>query len=104
MPAGFEPGSDDRIDAGLLKSRCLIGRCRGADGDDAFRPALLDDFSSRNSVDEAEYRDVRIQQHASLIFKSNRRIRFVCRTLRSQGGEMDGKWGKAAIEGVFVRC
>src|SRR6266853_4163937 len=101
MSSGFKPGSDDRIHACLLKCCCLIGCCRRANRDDAFRPALLQDFSWRDSNDEAEYRDVRVQQHASLIFKSDRRIRFVCWTRRPQGGQMDGKWGKASIEGVL---
>src|SRR5438093_2029711 len=104
MPAGFEPGSDDRIDAGLLKCRSLIGRCRGADGDDAFPPAFLQDFFWWDSVDEAEHWNVRVQQHASLIFKSDRRIRFVCWTRGSQGCDMDSKWRKASVERVFIRC
>ena len=37
MPSGFEAGSDDGIDAGLLKCRSLFGCGRRANRDDAFR-------------------------------------------------------------------
>jgi hypothetical protein len=69
----------------------------------AFCPTLFQNFSWRNSVDEAECWYLRVQQHASLIFKSGRRIRFVW-TRRSQGGEMGGKRRETPIEGVFIRC
>src|SRR4029077_8750810 len=39
MSSGFEPGSDYRIHACLLKCCCLIGGCRRANRDDAPRPA-----------------------------------------------------------------
>ena len=61
MPPCFEARSGNGIHAGFLKCCSLIGCCRRADGDDAFRPALLQDFSCRNSVDEAECRYVRVQ-------------------------------------------
>src|SRR5882672_5281809 len=104
MPAGFEPGSDDRIDAGLLKCRCLIGSCRGADGDDVFRFTLLQDFLRWNSKDEAEHWYFRIDQCANLIFESRgRRIWFICWKRRSQLGEMAGNWSKATVECAFIR-
>src|SRR6266853_6254799 len=104
MSSGFEPGGDDRIHACRLKCCCLIWCCRPADCDDAFPPALVQDFSWRDSNDEAEYRDVSVQQHASLIFKSDWRIRFEFRTRRPQGGEMWITWRKAPVECVFIRC
>src|SRR6266566_5260355 len=70
MSSGFEPGSDDRIHACRLKCCCLIGCCRPADCDDAFHPALVQDFSWRDSNDEAVYQVVRVHEHASL--SSNR--------------------------------
>src|SRR5882762_920100 len=104
MPACFEAGCDDGIDSGLLKGRTLLGRSRRANRDDAICPALIQNLFWWNSEDEAEYWDLRVQQHTSLIFKWDLRIRFVCRTRRLQGGEMDGKGRKAPIEGLFVRC
>src|SRR6266850_7163341 len=102
MTPGLEAGSGDGIYASLLKCRRLIGCCRRADRDDALRPALLKNFPWRNSDDEAECRYVRVQQHASLIFKSDRRIRLVRWKRRSQGGEMAGKRRQAPDEGAFI--
>jgi hypothetical protein len=49
---------------------CLIGCGRRANCDDVFRPALFQGFLWWDSVAEAEHWNVRVQQHASLIFKS----------------------------------
>src|SRR6267143_6575096 len=100
MSPCFEAGSDDGIHAGLLKCRTLFGCGHCANRDDVFRPALFQDFLWRDPVDEAEHRYLLVQQDASPILKSYPRIGFVLWTRRSQGGEMDGKWGKAPIEGV----
>jgi hypothetical protein len=74
MATGLKARGDDGIHARFLKHCSLIGCCRRANRDDAFRPALLQSLPWRNSTDKAEYRYVRVQQHASLIFKSSRRI------------------------------
>src|SRR5450432_3951402 len=102
MSAGFETGSDDSVDAGFLKCHTLLGRRRRADRYDMFPPALIQNLFWWNSEDEAEYGDARVQQHTSLIFKLDRRVRFVCRTRRSQGGEMRSQWAKTPIEGAFI--
>src|SRR5580692_11718257 len=104
MPACFEAGCDDGIDSGLLKCRTLLGCGRRANRDDAIRPALIQNLFWWNSEDEAEYWDLRVQQHTSLIFESDRRKRFVRWTRCLQGGEIGGKWRKASVEGVFIRC
>ena len=49
MPAGFEARRGDGIHAGLLKGRGFIGCRRGADRDDAVRPALFQDVSCRDA-------------------------------------------------------
>src|SRR6266436_2003420 len=104
MPAGFEAGSDDGIHAGFLKCCTLFG-CGGCTNrQDAFGPALLQDFSWRNSKDEAEHWYLRVQQDANLMLKSHPRVRIVFRTRRSQGCDMGGKSRKASVECVFIRC
>src|SRR6266478_2280764 len=104
MSAGFEPGSDDGIHAGLLKCCSLIGCGRRANSDNVFRPALFQDFLWWDSVDEAEHWNVRVQQHASLIFESRRqRIWFICWKRRSQLREMLDNRSKATVECAFVR-
>src|SRR5580704_5030295 len=103
MAPGFEAGSDDGIHAGLLKRRTLFGCGRRANRDDAFCSALFQDFAWWDAVDEAEHGYPLIQQDASLILKSNPRIRFVLGTRCSQGCEMDGEWCKASAKCGFVR-
>src|SRR6266571_5798673 len=103
MPAGFEAGSDDGIHAGLLKCRTLFGCSRRANRDDVFRSALIQDFLWWDPVDEAEHGHLRVQQDASLIFKSYPRKGFVFWTRRSQGCDMGSKWRKASVERVFIR-
>jgi len=61
MPSGFEARSGNDIHARISKSCRLVGGCRRTDGDDALCPTLVQDFSRRNSEDEAERRDVRVQ-------------------------------------------
>src|SRR5712691_11069663 len=104
MSPGFEAGSDDGIHAGLLKCCCIIGSARRANCDDVFSPALFPDLLRWDSVDEAEHWNVRVQQDANLILKSNPRIWFVFWTRRSQGCDMDSQWRKASVERVFIRC
>src|ERR1700756_652656 len=104
MTAGFEAGSYDGIHAGLLKGRTLFGCGCRANRDDVFRPALIQDFLWRYSVDEAEHGDFLVQQDASLVFKSHRGIGFVLWTRCSHGCEMCGEWGKASDKRVYVRC
>ena len=62
MSPCFEARGGNGIHAGFLKCRRLVWRCRRANGDDAFRPALLQDFSCRNSIDETECRYVRLAE------------------------------------------
>src|SRR6185369_17193036 len=104
MPAGFETGSYDGIHAGLLKGRTLFGCGCRANRDDAFRPALIQDFFWWYPVDEAEHGHFLVQQDASLVFKSNRGIGLVLWTRRSHGNKMGSEWGKASVERVYVRC
>src|SRR6266849_8325943 len=104
MPPGFEARSDDGIYAGLLKCRALLGCCCRTNRDDAFRPALIQDFLWRDPVNEAEHRYLLVQQDANLILKSYPRIGFVFWTRRSQGCDMRSKWRETPIEGVFIRC
>src|ERR1700732_3981785 len=101
MPAGLGAGSDDGIDAGLLKRRTLFGCGGRANRDDVFRPALFQDFLWWDPVDEADHRYLLVQQDASLILKSYRRIGFVLWTRRSQGCDVDSKWRKASVKRVF---
>src|SRR3984893_1154500 len=104
MAPGFEAGSDDGIHAGLLKCCTLLGCGRRANRHDVFRPALLQDFLWRDPIDEAEYRYLLVQQDASLILKAYPRIGFVLWARLPQGCDMDGKWRKASVERVFIRC
>src|SRR5229473_2861612 len=87
MPPGFEAGSDHGIYSGLLKCR-----------------TLFEDFLWWDPIDEAEHRDLLVQQDASLILKSYPRIGLVVRTRRSQGCDVDSKWREASVECVFIRC
>src|SRR5438105_550472 len=104
MPPCFEAGSGDDINSGLLKCRGFFGCCRGADGYNFVGSTLLQDFFWRNPKDKAEHRHLRIDQCASLIFKSRgRRIWFVFWKGRSQFGEMAGNWCKAPVECAFIR-
>src|SRR5580704_1007043 len=100
MSASFVAGSDDRIHACLLKCCSLVGCGRRTNRDDVFRSALFQDFLWWDPVDEAEHGYLLVQQDASLILKSDRRIRFVCRTRSSQGCDMGSKWREASVEGV----
>src|SRR6266481_5188651 len=104
MSPGLEAGSDDGIHAGVLKCCSLFGCGRRTNRDDVFCPALFQDFARWNPVDEAEYGYLLVQQDASLILKSYPRIGFVLWTRRPQGCDMDGKWRKASVERVFIRC
>src|SRR5882762_1363888 len=104
MAPGFEAGSDDGIHAGLLECCTLFGCGGRANHDDAFRPALFQDFLWRDPVDEAEHGYLLVQQHASLILKSYPRIGFVLWTGRSQGCYVASKWREAFVERVFIRC
>src|SRR6202030_4567467 len=103
MPAGLETGSDDGIDAGLLKRRALVGCGRRANRHDVFRPALFQDFPLRDPVDEAKQGYLLVQQDASLVFKSYPRIGLVLGTGRAQGCEMSRQWRKASVARVLVR-
>src|SRR5690348_2064174 len=74
VASGFESGSNDGVDARVVQCCGFIwGGCT-ADGDDAFRAALIQDFSRWNSYDETEDRHFCIQQRAGLILKSQWRI------------------------------
>src|SRR5450631_3124664 len=95
MSPGFEAGSDDGIHAVLLKCCTLFGCGRRANRDDAFCPALFQDFPWRDPVDEAEHGYLLVQQDTGLILKSSPRIGFVLGARRPQGRDMDGKWRKA---------
>src|SRR4029450_3252376 len=103
MAPRFEAGRAAGIHAGVLKCRTLCGCRRRANRDDVFRPALFQDFSWWDPVDEAEHGHLLVQQDASLILKSYRRMGFGLWTRRSQGGEMDSKWREASVERVFIR-
>jgi hypothetical protein len=48
-------GSNDGIDARVLKRRALVGCGRRANRDDVFRPALFQDFPWWDPVDEAKH-------------------------------------------------
>src|SRR5580658_702363 len=102
MPPCFEARSGDGIHAGFLKCCSLLRRCRRTDGDDPFRPALLQGFSGRNSEDEAECWYVSVQYHARLICKSLRRKWLVRWTGRSQGGKIGDERSQAPVEFVFI--
>src|SRR5205807_3722694 len=104
MSPCFEAGSGDGVHAGLLERCGLLGCCRGSDGYNSLGSTLLQDFSWRNPKNEAEHRDVCIDQRTSLIFKSRAgQIWFVCWKRRSQLCEMAGNWDKASVECAFVR-
>src|SRR6266404_4345316 len=103
MSAGFEPGSDDGIHAGLLKCCSLIGCGRRANRDDVFRPALFQDFLWWDPVDEAEHGHLRVQQDASLIFKSYPRMGFVFWTRRSQRQAVSSERSESAKVGDRCR-
>src|ERR1700720_2429103 len=102
MSPSLEAGKNNSIHAGHLKGRTLFRCGRRANGDDAFRPALLQDFSWGNSKDEAECWYVRVQQHPSLIFKSLRRIWLVGWTRRPQGSKISDQRCEAPVERVFI--
>src|SRR5882762_2707541 len=104
MPAGFKAGSGESIDAGIPKCRRLLGSCGRSNREDLFRPALLQNISWWNPEDEAEHRNLRVQQDARLIFKPDWRIRFVDWTRRSAFGEMAGEGREAPVECAFIRC
>jgi hypothetical protein len=72
MSPSLKTRGDDGIQAGVPKYCRLVGCCRRANRNDALRPALVQDLRRRNAADEAECRHVGIQQHASLIFESDR--------------------------------
>src|SRR5262249_8574506 len=71
MPSGFETGRGNRVHAGTLESYSFIRGCRRADRDDGSCATLFENLFWRNSDDEAEYRYLCIEQHASLIFEPN---------------------------------
>src|SRR3954469_17010975 len=104
MSSGFESGSNDGIHAGLLQCCRFVWWGRRANGDDAFGPALLQDLSRRDSKDEADDRNVRLQQHADLVFESDRRVGLVRWTRSAQCSKVAGERRQAPVEFGIIRA
>src|SRR5258705_12492442 len=103
MAPGFEAGSHDRVDTGLLKYRSFVRRCRGSNRDDVLIPALVEDFAWRNAVDKAEHRYVGVQKDARLIFEAHRHVGCIDRLGRSERRQMMTKQGEASVDGGSIR-
>ena len=73
MSAGLESRRDDHIDLRRLERHRLLRRRRRSDQHDAFAAALVEDLLGRDAEDEAERRDLRIDDRARLIFELDRR-------------------------------
>src|SRR6478752_30179 len=98
MPAGFEAGRDDGIDASRIECGRLVAGSSRADRGDAFAAALVQDLPWRNTKDEAEGWYVRLEHHSGLIFESGRHVGMVCRTRCSQLREIGRQRGEAPVE------
>ena len=67
MSAGLESGCDNDIDAGMLQRDGFVGRCRGADRDDAVAMTVFKNLSGRNAEDEGEDGHLGVEQNARLV-------------------------------------
>src|SRR5882762_11347029 len=98
MSTGLEARGDDDVHVRVLQGYRLIRRGGGADGHDALQTTLVQDLSRRDSKNEAERRDFRVDEHAHLLLELHRCVRLVRRQSGAQGLNERREWREAAVE------
>src|SRR6185437_8251802 len=84
MAPRFKARSHNDIDSGLVQNHGFSYCCRGSNRKDSLGTAFVQDLLRRHSDDEAEGRDLCIEQDAYLVFKLDGNIRLIVRQRRAQ--------------------
>ena len=69
VAAGFEAGSDDQVDICLLQFDGFVGCGGGADEEDVFGAALVENFFGWDANDEAEDGDFGVDEDSHLVLE-----------------------------------
>src|SRR3984885_422363 len=98
MAARFKARGDNDVDSSLIENPRFGCGCRGSHRNDSLAAAFVQNLPRRHSDDEAEDRDLCINQDAYLVFNPDRNIRLVVRQRCAQSVYMSSHVLKASRE------